>query len=211
MLKKIRVLVADDHSVVRSGLRLFMLAFSDLELVGEAENGNQAIEFCRLYEPDVVLMDLMMPDISGVEATREISIKFPKTKVLVLTSFPEQQLVHDAIAAGAIGYMLKTASAQDLVDAIRNAARGQSTFAPEAEKALARKNEINTYHQALTNREWEVFRLLIEGKSNTEISMELMVGISTVKYHVSNILSKLGVRNRSEAIAYAVQHRLIEK
>jgi len=211
MQKKIRVLIADDHSVVRSGLRLFMLAFSDLELVGEAENGNQAIEFCRLYEPDVVLMDLMMPDISGVEATREISIKFPKTKVLVLTSFPEQQLVHDAIAAGAIGYMLKTTSALDLVDAIRNAARGQSTFAPEAEKALTRKNEVSTYHQALTNREWEVFRLLIEGKSNTEISMELMVGISTVKYHVSNILSKLGVRNRSEAIAYAVQHRLIEK
>jgi NarL family two-component system response regulator LiaR len=210
MQKKIRVLVADDHSVVRSGLRLFMLAFSDLELVGEAENGNQAIEFCRLYEPDVVLMDLMMPDISGVEATHEISTKFPKTKVLVLTSFPEQQLVHDAISAGAIGYMLKTATAQDLVDAIRSAARGQSTFSPEAEKALLRKNEVSTYHQALTNREWEVFRLLIEGKSNTEISKELMVGVSTVKYHVSNILSKLGVRNRSEVIAYAVLHRLIE-
>jgi NarL family two-component system response regulator LiaR len=210
MQKKIRVLVADDHSVVRSGLRLFMLAFSDLELVGEAENGNQAIEFCRLYEPDVILMDLMMPDISGVGATHEISTKFPKTKVLVLTSFPEQQLVHDAIAAGAIGYMLKTASAQDLVDAIRSAARGQSTFAPEVEKSLSRKNEVSTYHQALTNREWEVFRLLIEGKSNTEISKELMVGVSTVKYHVSNILSKLGVRNRSEVIAYAVLHRLIE-
>ena len=210
MQKKIRVLVADDHSVVRSGLRLFMLAFSDLELVGEAENGSQAIEFCRLYEPDVILMDLMMPDISGVEATREISTKFPKTKVLVLTSFPEQQLVHDAIAAGAIGYMLKTSSAQDLVDAIRSAARGQSTFAPEAEKALSRKNEVSAYHQALTNREWEVFRLLIEGKGNTEISKELMVGVSTVKYHVSNILSKLGVRNRSEVIAYAVLHRLIE-
>lgn len=210
MQRKIRVLVADDHSVVRGGLRLFMLAFSDLELVGEAENGNQAIELCRLYEPDVVLMDLMMPDINGVEATREIKIKFPKTNVLVLTSFPEQQLVHDAIAAGATGYMLKTASAQELVEAIRSAARGQLTLSPEAVKALAKKTEVTAYHQALTNREWEVYHLVIGGKSNTEISIELQVGVSTVKYHVSNILSKLGVRNRSEAIAYAVQHRLID-
>lgn len=210
MQRKIRVLVADDHSVVRGGLRLFMLAFSDLELVGEAENGNQAIELCRLYEPDVVLMDLMMPDINGVEATREIKNKFPKTNVLVLTSFPEQQLVHDAIAAGATGYMLKTASAQELVEAIRSAARGQLTLSPEAVKALSKKSEVTAYHQALTNREWEVYHLVIGGKSNIEISIELQVGVSTVKYHVSNILSKLGVRNRSEAIAYAVQHRLIE-
>ena len=210
MQKKIRVLVADDHSVVRGGLRLFMLAFSDLELVGEAENGQQAIEYCRLHEPDVVLMDLMMPDINGVEATREICIKYPNTHIVVLTSFPEQQLVHDAIAAGATGYMLKTASAQELVDAIRAAAKGQATFSQEAIAALAKKPELIAYHRSLTNREWEVYRLLLTGKSNSEIALELMVGGSTIKYHVSNILSKLGLKNRSEAIAYAVQHHLIE-
>jgi len=210
MQKKIRVLVADDHSVVRGGLRLFMLAFSDLDLVGEAENGQQAIDYCRIYEPDVVLMDLMMPEVNGVEATREISMKYPNIHVVILTSFPEQQLVQDAIAAGALGYMLKTASAQELVEAIRSAARGQATLAPEAVTALAKKSGIAAYHQSLTTREWEVYRLVVAGKGNSEIAKELMVSVSTIKYHVSNILSKLGVKNRSEAIAYAVQHHLTD-
>jgi len=210
MKKKIRVLVADDHSVVRGGLRLFMLAFSDLELVGEAENGQQAIDYCRLYEPDVVLMDLMMPEVNGVEATREISMKYPNIHVVILTSFPEQQLVQDAVAAGALGYMLKTASAHELVEAIRSAARGQATLAPEAVTALAKKSGTAAYHQSLTTREWEVYRLVVAGKGNSEIAKELMVSVSTTKYHVSNILSKLGVKNRSEAIAYAVQHHLTD-
>jgi len=210
MQRKIRVLVADDHSVVRGGLRLFMLAFSDLELVGEAENGQQAIDYCRLYEPDVVLMDLMMPEVNGVEATREISMKYPNIHVVILTSFPEQQLVQDAIAAGALGYMLKTASAQELVEAIRSAARGQATLAPEAVAALAKKSGMTAYHVSLTTREWEVYRLVVAGKGNSEIAKELMVSVSTTKYHVSNILSKLGVKNRSEAIAYAVQHHLTD-
>ncbi len=208
--KKIRVLIADDHAVVRGGLRLFILAFPDLELVGEAETGAQAVEFCRLYNPDVVLMDIMMPGISGVEATREISSKFPFVKVIILTSFPEQQLVQDAVAAGVKGYMIKSASPAELVGAIRAAAQGISTFSPEARKYLQKEKTSSDNHEALTSREWEVFRSLFAGQSNEMIANELVVSISTVKYHVSNIFSKLGVGNRSEAMAYAIQHHLFD-
>lgn len=208
--KRIRVLIADDHAVVRGGLRLFILAFPDLELVGEADTGEQAVEFCRLYSPDVVLMDIMMPGISGVEATREIHAKFSHVKVIILTSFSEQQLVQDAVAAGASGYMIKSASPVELVEAIRAVERGESTFSAEAKKFLQKEKTNSANHEALTSREWEVFRSLFAGKSNEMIATELVVSKSTVKYHVSNIFSKLGVGNRSEAMAYAIRHHLFD-
>lgn len=209
MTEHIRVLVVDDHAVVRGGLRLFMLAFPDLELVGEASNGEEAVCLCKDVHPDVVLMDLMMPVMNGVEAIRSIRRLSPETQIIALTSFPDEQLVQDALKAGAIGYMLKNAQATELADAIRAARGGKSTLAPEAATALVRHASDSVLHQALTDREWEVYRLLLAGKKNAEIASDLVVEISTVKYHVSQILSKLGVKSRSEAIAYGVQHHLV--
>lgn len=210
MESRIRVLIVDDHTVVRGGLRLFMMAFPDLQLVGEATEGKEAINLCSVYKPNVVLMDLMMPGMGGVETTRQIRERYPQIQVVALTSFPEENLVHDAIQAGAIGYMLKTATANELANAIRAAARGIATLSPEAETAMAHKKVETSYHQNLTDREWQIFRLVITGMNNSDIASELVIGISTVKYHVSNILSKLGVANRSEAIAYAIQHHLTD-
>lgn len=209
MNKRISVFVVDDHTVVRGGLRLFLLAFPDLELVGEAENGEEAVRFCTTIHPDVVLMDMMMPVMNGVEATRAIRRVSPQSQVIALTSFAEEQLVQDALEAGAIGYMLKNAQATELADAIRAACCGKSTLAPEAATALVHFVGGSALHQSLTAREWEVFTLLLAGKTNADIASELVVGISTVKYHVSQVLSKLGVKSRAEAIAYGVQHHLI--
>lgn len=208
MSNRIRVFVVDDHAVVRGGLRLFLLAFPDLELVGEAGSGEEAVRYCAANHPNVVLMDLMMPGMTGVEATRAIRRVSPETQVIALTSFSDQQWVQDALEAGAIGYLLKTAQAAELADAIRAAHAGQTTLAPEAASALIHQKGDSPLHQSLTEREWEIYRLLLEGKSNAEIAAELVIGVSTVKYHVSRVLSKLGVSSRSEAIAYGVQHHL---
>jgi two-component system, NarL family, response regulator LiaR len=208
MDEKIRILIVDDHTVVRSGLRLFLLAFPDLEVVGEAGNGRQAIEMCGVCAPDVVIMDLVMPEMNGIETTRQIRAKFPKTHVVALTSFPDEHLVQDAIAAGATGYLLKTASAPELVEAIRASAQGKAIYAREVEQALVKHPEERYYPEALTHREKQVLHCIVQGKSNAEIAEEMVVGVSTIKYHVSHILAKLGVKSRSEAIAYAVQHRM---
>jgi len=208
MNKRISVLVVDDHAVVRSGLRLFLMAFPDLELVGEAANGEEAVRLCATIRPDVVLMDLMMPVMNGVEATRAIRAGSPHTQVIALTSFPEEQLVKDALEAGAIGYMLKNAQASELAEAIRAARGGKSTLAPEAATALVQQIGSGAAHRNLTEREWEVYRLILEGKKNVEIAKVLTVEVSTVKYHVSQVLTKLGVTSRAEAIAYGVQHHL---
>ncbi len=209
-MEKIRVLIVDDHTVVRGGLKLFLLAFPELELVGEASTGQMAIDLCKLYEPDVVLMDLIMPGLSGIEATRQIRSKFPNIQVIALTSFTEEQLVHDALAAGAISYLLKSISPADLVDAIREAAQGKSVIASEVKHVLSQRADNLLHHETLTPREWQIFRSVMAGNTNAEIATELVISVSTVKFHVSNILSKLGVTNRSEAIAYAVQHRLMD-
>jgi NarL family two-component system response regulator LiaR len=209
-MKKIRILIVDDHTVVRGGLRLFLLAFPDLELIGEASSGEMALELCKLQEPDVVIMDILMPGMNGIDATHQIRTKFPATQVIALTSFPDDQLVRDAINAGAAGFLLKTTSAKELVEAIRAVEQGKSVFSPEAEKILAQRKQESYYHDDLTKREWEIYRLVMVGKNNGEIAQELVISVSTVKYHVSNILSKLGVKNRAEAIAYAVQHRLVD-
>jgi len=208
MSERIRVLVVDDHAVVRGGLRLFLMAFPDLELVGEAANGEEAVRQCAAILPDVVLMDLMMPVMNGVEATRAIRSASPHTQVIALTSFPEEQLVKDALEAGAISYMLKNAQASELAEAIRAARAGRPTLAPEAATALVQQMGSGALHRNLTEREWQVYRLILEGKKNLEIARELTVEVSTVKYHVSQVLMKLGVASRSEAIAYGVQHHL---
>ncbi len=208
----IRVMLVDDHAVVRSGLSAFLLAFDDLELVGDAADGVEALNLASRVRPDVVLMDLVMPRMDGATATRAIREKFPDTQVIALTSFKEDDLVQDALKAGAIGYLLKNISADELATAIRAAHAGRPTLAPEAAQALihtARNSDARQPGFDLTEREREVLSLMVEGLNNTEISDKLIVSRSTVKFHVSNILSKLHVSSRTEAVALALQTNLV--
>ncbi len=210
--KPIRVLLVDDHAVVRSGLAAFMMVFDDLEFVGEAGNGREAVQKCAELQPDVVLMDLIMPEVDGATATQIIREKWPNIQVVVLTSFKEDDLVQGALRAGAIGYLLKNASADELAGAIRLAVAGRPTLAPEAQQALIHANRIG--YQAvrydLTDREKEVLSLMTQGLNNLQIADRLIVSRSTVKFHVSSVLSKLGATTRTEAVAIALQNRLVE-
>src|SRR5512135_1719270 len=205
----IRVMVVDDHAVVRSGLKTFLSVIPDLQLVGEAAGGEEAVVRCGLLSPDVVLMDLMMPGMDGVTATRNIREKFPHVKVLALTSFEEDKLVQDALRAGAIGYLMKTVTARELAAAIRAAREGKMTLSPEAAQALVRAKTASREANELTEREREVLKLMVDGMDNAEIASTLVVSLSTVKYHISNILSKLGVENRVAAVTTAIHKNLV--
>ena len=206
----IRVLLVDDHAVVRSGLAAFLLAYDDLEMVGEAASGEEAIRRCRQVQPDVVLMDLVMPGMDGAAATRAIRQQFPQTQVIALTSFPEEDMVRSTLQAGAIGYLLKTASADDLANAIRAARAGKPMLAPEAARALIRATtQPPPLGHDLTAREREVLALMAQGLNNSEIADKLIVSRSTVKFHVSSILAKLNAHTRTEAVALALQHDMV--
>jgi NarL family two-component system response regulator LiaR len=202
-------MIVDDHSVVRSGLSAFLLAFNDLELAGEASGGEEAVDLCDKMKPDVVLMDLVMPGMDGAAATQTIREKCPEIQVIALTSFPEEDLVKKAIQAGAISYLLKNVSAEELAEAIRGAYRGRPTLAPEAARALIRTTRSPAPGHDLTEREREVLTLMVKGLSNQEMAKQLFISHSTAKFHVSSILRKLGVTTRTEAVALALQNKLV--
>ena len=206
----IRVMIVDDHAMVRKGLTAFLKNEPTLELVGEARDGREAIESCERLQPDVILMDLIMPELGGVAATRTIHQRWPRVQVIALTSFQEKELVQDALQAGALGYLLKNVSGDELAEAIRQAHGGRPTLAPEAVQALIQPpSEAESMAADLTRREQEVLALLVKGMSNPEIAAHLVISRSTVKVHISSILSKLGVASRAEAISLAIQNKLV--
>lgn len=205
----IRVMLVDDHAVVRSGLTAFLTVHPDLEMVGEAENGEQAVVRAGLLKPDVILMDLMMPVMDGVSAIRAIKQKHPAIQIIALTSFQEDELVQNALKAGAVGYLMKNVSSRELAAAIRAAREGKITLSPEAAQALVHATQHASETNDLTEREREVLRLMVEGLNNAEIAERLVVSLSTVKYHISNILMKLGVDNRVAAVTMALQKKLV--
>ena len=208
--RPIRVVIVDDHAMVRTGLATFFEISDDLDLVGQAVDGREAVALCERLQPDVILMDLVMPEMDGVAATRIIRKRWPQTEVIALTSFQEKDLVRDALQAGAIGYLLKNVSMGDLTESIRAAHAGRSTLAPEAIQALIREpsSEPDLGHD-LTPREREVLALLIQGHSNPEIAEQLVISLGTARSHVGHILEKLEVSNRAEAVAAAIRNKLV--
>jgi DNA-binding NarL/FixJ family response regulator len=205
----VRVLIADDHSVVRQGLRMFLKLDPELEVVGEAANGAEAIQMARALTPDVVLMDLLMPGTDGITATQRIRAEVPQTEVLALTSVLEDASVVGAVQAGAIGYLLKDTQAEQLCKAIKAAAKGQVQLAPEAAARLVREVRAPDNPESLTGRETEVLRALATGLTNREIGRALNIGERTVKTHVSHLLGKLGLQSRTQAALYAVRIGLV--
>ena len=206
----IRVLIVDDHAVVRSGLSAFLLIFDDLELIGDASSGAEAIRMCEKFHPDVILMDLVMPGMDGAATTEAIRTRWTDIQVIALTSFKDEELVQGALQSGAIGYLLKNVSADELANAIRAAHIGRPTLAPESAEALIHAAmHKNVIGHDLTEREQEIIALLVEGLSNPEIAERLFVSRSTVKFHVSNVLSKLGAESRTEAVAIAIQNHIV--
>ncbi len=208
----IRIMIVDDHLLVRDGLKLLLSTFDDLEVVALAEDGGQAVDLCPQAQPDVVLMDIVMPNVDGPTATGRIRESFPHIKVIALTSYLEEDLIQRAIGTGAIGYLLKNVSATQLADAIRAAQRGRSTIDPGAVQVLVQSaSHSPRLGYDLTRREREVLALLVDGKTNKEIADELTLSPATVRGYVSNILSKLEATTRTQAASLALQHNLVSK
>ncbi|MFX3673758.1 MAG: response regulator [Paenisporosarcina sp.] len=210
----IKVLIADDHHVVRRGLLFFLKTQKDIIVVGEATNGREAVEMTAELNPDIVLMDLVMPEMDGIQATKRIKKLFPKTEILMLTSFSDLDHVIPAIEAGAAGYQLKDIEPDDLVEAIRKIIRGENTLHPQATTQLMKSKEPREVPlhllYPLTPREQDVLSELTKGKSNREIASSLFVSEKTIKTHISNIFSKLHVQDRTQAALYAVKHGLTD-
>jgi NarL family two-component system response regulator LiaR len=207
----IRIITVDDHEIFRGGIVYAMQKYDDLELVGEARNGEKALQLCDELKPDVVLMDMQMPGMDGIESTRAIKAMYPQVKILALTNFYGRDLVEQAMQAGAVGYLVKGGSAQELAEAIRLTHTGQTVLAQEATQALIQsgKSPVDLGCD-LTPRELEVLALLVRGMTNAEIAQQLTISSSTASHHVRSVRSKLGAANRAEAVALALQHGLIE-
>lgn len=208
---RIRVLLVDDHAVVRSGLGAFLMVYPDLELVGEAASGEEALAAVEHLKPEVVLMDLLMPGLGGIAAIRAIHQKHPEIRILALTSFPEEGLVQGALQAGATGYLIKNVSGLELANAIRSTYAGRMTLSPEAAQVLIQSTAQGVIPgEDLTERERAVLGLIVKGLSNAQIAKHLSISASTVKYHIGNIFSKLGASSRTEAASIAIQRRLVD-
>ena len=212
MTRSIRVLVADDHAIVRKGIRALLATEPDIEVVGEAENGREAVTEAERLQPDVILMDLVMPEVDGIEAIRRITARQPEARILVLTSFAADDKVFPAIKAGALGYLLKDSGPEELVQAIHQVYRGESSLHPTIARKLlhelSRPSERPPTPEPLTEREVEVLRLVARGQSNQEIADQLVISEATVRTHMSNILGKLHLASRTQAALYALREGL---
>ncbi|USK59787.1 response regulator [Peribacillus asahii] len=209
----IKVLFVDDHEMVRIGVAAYLSAQSDIEVVGEADNGRAAVDMAIELRPDIILMDLVMPEMDGIEATKVILEKWPEAKIIIVTSFLDDEKVYPALEAGATSYMLKTSKASDIADAVRATYQGQSVLEPEVTGKMMeklRRPKAQALHEQLTAREMEILLLMTQGKTNQEIADELFIALKTAKVHVSNILSKLGVQDRTQAVIYAFKHSLVQ-
>ena len=209
----IKVLFVDDHEMVRIGVSAYLTAQADIEVIGEADNGVKAVELALRLRPDIILMDLVMPEMDGIEATKRIIEKWPEAKIIIVTSFLDDEKVYPALEAGATSYMLKTSKASEIARAVRSTYQGQSVLEPEVTgkmMAKLRHPKVTQLHDQLTNREMEILLLMTQGKTNQEIADELYIALKTAKVHVSNILSKLDVQDRTQAVIYAFKHSLVD-
>ncbi|MFP3917986.1 response regulator transcription factor [Lysinibacillus telephonicus] len=209
----IKVLIADDHEMVRIGVSAYLSAQQDIEVVGEAENGAEAVEQALALKPDIILMDNVMPVMNGAEATAQILKKWPEAKIMMVTSFLDDDKVYPALEAGAISYILKTSNAKQIAEAIRKTVNGETVLEPEVTTKMVsrmRNGNSSSPHEQLTEREMEVLLLVAQGKTNQEIADELFIALKTVKTHVSNILAKLEVQDRTQAVVYAFQNGLVK-
>ena len=209
----IRVVFVDDHEMVRIGVSAYLSAQPDIEVVGEAADGKKGVELALELRPDIILMDLVMKEMDGIEATKQITEKWPEAKVIIVTSFLDDEKVYPALEAGATSYMLKTSKADEIANAVRATYHGQSVLEPEVTGKMMvkmRQKQKHQPHEELTSREMEILMLMAEGKTNQDIADELYIALKTVKTHVSNILSKLNVQDRTQAVIYAFKHSLIK-
>ncbi|OOE00740.1 DNA-binding response regulator [Anoxybacillus kestanbolensis] len=207
----IKILLVDDHEMVRLGVSAYLSAQPDMEVIGEAESGEKGVELALQLRPDMILMDLVMEPMDGIEATKQIISAWPEAKIMIVTSFVDDDKVYPAIEAGAVSYMLKTSKASEIANAIRATFHGQSVFEPEVMgKMMNNRRKQSLPHEQLTSREMEVLLLMAQGKTNQDIADELFISLKTVKVHVSNILAKLDVQDRTQAVIYAFKHGLIK-
>lgn len=209
----IKVVFVDDHEMVRIGVSSYLSAQPDIEVVGEADNGRKGVEMVLELRPDIILMDLVMKEMDGIEATRQIIEKWPEAKIIIVTSFLDDEKVYPALEAGATSYMLKTSKASEIANAVRVTYSGQPVLEPEVTGKMMMKMRQKNHqlpHEELTEREMEVLKLIAEGKTNQDIADELFIALKTVKTHVSNILSKLQVQDRTQAVIYAFRHSLVK-
>ncbi|MBO8177894.1 MAG: response regulator transcription factor [Bacillus sp. (in: Bacteria)] len=209
----IKVLFVDDHEMVRIGVSSYLSTQPDIEVIGEAENGKEAVDLALQLRPDIILMDLVMKEMDGIEATKQIMNAWPDAKIIIVTSFLDDEKVYPALEAGATSYLLKTSKASEIADAIRKTYHGQTVLEPEVtDKVMAKMRRPSTRlpHEELTKREMEILLLMAKGKTNQEIADELFIALKTVKTHVSNILSKLEVQDRTQAVIYAFKHHLVD-